>query len=53
MITAIESNTSILFIIITNDYSFVNLQPAYIPAEINIFYNNIRIKFNKIVENGN
>ena len=53
MITAIESHTSIMFIIITNDFSFINLQPAFIPDEINIFYNNIRVKFNKTVENGN
>ena len=52
MITAIYSQNSIMFIIITNDYSFVNLKPKYNPDEINIFYNNVRIKFNKTVENG-
>lgn len=52
MITAIDSDNSIMFIIITNDYSFVNLVPKYKPDEINIFYNNVRIKFNKTIENG-
>jgi adenylate kinase family enzyme len=52
MITAIDSDNSIMFIIITNDFSFVNLVPKYKPDEINIFYNNVRIKFNKTVENG-
>jgi len=53
MITAIDSENSIMFIVITNDFSFLNLVPKYKPDEINIFYNNIRIKFNKTVENGN
>lgn len=52
LITAIESDISIMFIIITNDFSFVNLVPKYKPDEINIFYNNVRIKFNKTIENG-
>ena len=53
MITAIDSPNSIMFIIITNNFSFVNLVPKYKPDEINIFYNNVRIKFNKTIENGN
>lgn len=53
LITAIDSELSIIFIILTNDCSFVNLVPRYRPNEINVFYNNIRIKFVKTVENGN
>jgi hypothetical protein len=52
-ITAIDSENSIMFIVVANGYNFMNLVPRCKPDEINIFYNNVRIKFNKTVENGN
>jgi hypothetical protein len=52
LITAIDSENSIIFIIVTNQYSFINLIPRYKPDELNIFANHIKIKFIKTIENG-
>ena len=51
-ITALDSEKSIIFIIVTNQYSFINLIPRYRPDELNIFANHIKIKFIKTIENG-
>lgn len=52
MITAIDNDTTIMFIITCSNFTFVNLTPKYRPDDIAIFHNNIRIKFIKIIENG-
>ena len=53
LITAIDSSHSIIFIVVTDNCSFVNLKPKFAPDEINVFFNNVRIKFLKTVANGN
>jgi hypothetical protein len=53
MITAIDSEYSVTFIITCSNFTFVNLIPRYTPDDISIFHNNIRIKFNKTIEHGN
>jgi hypothetical protein len=51
-ITAIQNDTSVIFIITCTNFSFVNLIPKFKPDDISIFHNNIRIKFIKTIENG-
>jgi len=52
MITAIDNEFTIMFIITCSNFTFVNLIPRYMPDDIAIFHNNVRIKFTKTIENG-
>jgi len=52
MITAIDNEFTVMFIITCSNFTFVNLIPKYTPDDIAIFHNNVRIKFTKTIENG-
>lgn len=52
LITAIDNDTHIIFIILIKENSKINLKPLQPIDEFGIFFNNLRIKFFKTVANG-
>jgi hypothetical protein len=51
-ITAIDSDTHIIFIILIKENSKVNLKPKFPIDEVGVFFTNLRIKFYKTIANG-